>query len=152
MRLLRVLLYFKIYIYICLKDPTHQYMSVLKMLFLSSKSVPTCRSMWTWAGNPCLSGLRTEWSERVKTWSVQQYVVRQEAVPFSRKLQAHQAWNEIFFLWQSATTPADEMYQNFENPEHGKFWSGGQGPVTWTQCFLFQQQEHFWKVSKVSQV
>ena len=39
-----------------LKNPIHQYMKVLEMLFLFSKSVPMCRSMWrralpVWAKN-----------------------------------------------------------------------------------------------------
>lgn len=59
---IKVLLYLKKYIN--LKDPAHQYMNVLEMVFLYSKSVLTCRSMCICPGNPCVSGQRTEWRER----------------------------------------------------------------------------------------
>lgn len=51
-------------------------------------------------------------------------------VPFTRKLQALQAWKEIDFFYASLQpTPANEMCQEFKNPEPGKFWSGGKGPT-----------------------
>lgn len=73
-----------------------------------------------------------QWSERVAAWSVQQYVVRQEAVLSQENLRPIKLGMKYLLLCQSATTPADEMYQDFENPEHGKFCLGGQGPVIWT--------------------
>lgn len=48
-------------------------------------------------------------------------------VLFARKFQAHQAWKEIRFYASLQSTPADEMYQDLKNPEHGKFWLGGKG-------------------------
>jgi len=51
--------------------------------------------------------------------------------PFARKLQAGPSSLEgnRFFYANLQPTPADEMYQEFKNPEHGKFWSGGKGPA-----------------------
>lgn len=51
--------------YVSLKEPTHQYFKILEMLFLYSKSVPMCRSTWTWP-KWSLSGPRTEWRESIK--------------------------------------------------------------------------------------
>lgn len=49
-------------------------------------------------------------------------------VPFSRKLQAHQVGRKYIFYANLQPAPADEIYQDFENPEHGKLWSGGKRP------------------------
>lgn len=77
------------------------------------------------------SGPRTESSEKIKAleyaalacvWS------GRSLVPFSRKPQAHQAWKEINFYANLQPMPGDEMYEDFENAEHGKFWSGEKGP------------------------
>lgn len=79
-----------------------------------------------------MSGQRTEWRERIQApeyaalagmWSGRSFVLSQEnfrPIKLGRK---------YIFYANLQPTPADEMYQDSENPEHGKFGSGGKGPV-----------------------
>lgn len=136
--------------YVNLKEPTHQYFKILEMLFLYSKSVPTCRSSWTWPrwSLSLWAENRVEWEHKVPgVCSTGLCMVRQELCSFLRKTSgpSNLEWNIVFYA-NLQPTPADEMYQDFENPEHGKFWSGGKGPVIWTSCFLFQHQGNFLKI------
>lgn len=82
-----------------LKDPTHQYMSILEMAVSLLKECSHVQvhvdlpreSLPVWAKN------RVE--ETIKAWSVQRYVVRQEACSFLKKTSGpSSSEGNIFFM------------------------------------------------------
>lgn len=126
-------------VYISLKDPTQQRWVSWKCCFSPQRVYPcTGPCGLAQATAPCLG--REHPSDRVKAWGAQQYVVRQEICSFLKKTSGPSdlEGNTFFMPICNLCQPADAMYQDFENPEHGKFRLGGKGP----HVFLFQHQGH----------
>lgn len=109
-----------LYIYVCMYMVLlRQYMRSWKCCFSPQRAFPRAGPCGLAQVPPACLG----WAQsgvRRKAGSVQQYVVRQEACSFLRKTSGPSSLEWNIFLCQSPITPADEMYQDFENPEHGK--------------------------------
>lgn len=126
---IKVLTYLKKYV--SLEDPAHQHVNVLEIVFLCSKSVLTCRSVCTCPGNPRLG--REQSGERKKALECAALAGQAGALFLPQEnFRPIKFGRKYIFYANLQPTPADEMYQDFENPEHGKFWSGGKSPVIGT--------------------
>ena len=84
-------------------------MNVLKMLFLFSKSAPMCKSLWACAGENRVSERikALEYAALVCIWS------GRSLVPFSRKLEAHKAWKDMYEAKPTGHQPAPRSRPSF---------------------------------------
>lgn len=96
--------------------------------------------MYSRAGPCALARATPVWAEnRVerekRPWNVRHWLAYGQAgalFPPQENFRPIKLGRKYIFYANLQPTPADEMYQDFENPEHGKFWSGGKSPVIGT--------------------